>query len=463
MCKNAQNCGKTGVFTLSVSNLQHEGQNRGFGKKAKICFSCRTHHHFGVFWCRASFSQKKVFPKSTKFRWNHWKRSAKLARPQNAIFAPKGPKWAILVRAPKRSRYICRCILLPFPYIFKKTRTIVWYFLLFPFLTTSHFPSFNDRTFLCNKYLSFWSWFWSMFLCSCWLCLFFFVGASASDSPSSFLFSFFNLVFFFFLPVVFLLFWVVCLLVLVFSSPPLASFPSLVFSSLHNLCYFVFSSFPASLHVSRLIVLAVVVLVIIPPLSQLVFLLLPSPPTRIWTGKHWTKKQIILFAYRRSLRKCPFTESLFLFSVVDFFHPQNMFLFHVLGISFEGVRDSLLLHICFFCVWCLAHNLLSVQLVSCACILWIRCLLCSSSSFFLCFCLWCFCYGFWFVSCQFLSSSWDCLSLIALSWCCFFYFVSWLLVCVCVFSWAAFSGEPSRKVVWVWPTGRGQYTFRVFS
>ena len=35
MCKNAQNSRKTVVFTLSVSNLQHEGQNRGFGKKAK--------------------------------------------------------------------------------------------------------------------------------------------------------------------------------------------------------------------------------------------------------------------------------------------------------------------------------------------------------------------------------------------------------------------------------------------
>ena len=88
------------------------------------------------------FRQKKVFPKSTKFRWNHWKRSAKLARPQNAIFAPKSPKWAILVRVTKRSRYTCRCILLPFAYIFKKTRTIVWYFLLFSFLTTSLFLSF---------------------------------------------------------------------------------------------------------------------------------------------------------------------------------------------------------------------------------------------------------------------------------------------------------------------------------
>ena len=173
-----------------------------------------------------------------------------------------------------------------------------------------------------------------------------------------------------------------------FFSPPLASFPSLVFPSLHHLCYFVISSFLScffaciscdcscccgSCHYSSSFSTCV---------SSS-----PQPPARIWTGKQWTKKQIILFAYRGSLRKCPFTESLFLFSVVDFFHPQKMFLFHVLGLSFEGVRDSLLLHICFCCVWCLAHNLLSVQLVSCACILWIRCLLCSSSSFFLCFCL----------------------------------------------------------------------------
>ena len=103
----------------------------------------------------------------------------------------------------------------------------------------------------------------------------FFVGASASDSPSSFLF--FYLVFFF-LPVVFLLFGLYVFLFLFFSL--------LLFSFL-LLCFLLFITcvillflpfFPASLHVSRVIVLAVVVLVIIPPLSQIVFLLLPSPP-----------------------------------------------------------------------------------------------------------------------------------------------------------------------------------------
>ena len=143
LCTDAQNCGETAFLTFTVWSLQHEGQNRGFGKGAKIYFWCRTHHDFvWVFWCRASFSRKTVLPTSTKVRWNHWKRSAKLARPQNAILAPEGPKWAILVRVTKRSRYICRCTRGACRYIFKKTRTIVWYFLLFPFLTTSHFLSF---------------------------------------------------------------------------------------------------------------------------------------------------------------------------------------------------------------------------------------------------------------------------------------------------------------------------------
>ena len=93
MCKNAQNCGKKVFFLHCRSQICNMKVKIGVSKKkAKIDFWCRTHHHFCVFRCRASFLQKTVFPKSTKFRWNHWKRSAKLARPQNAIFAPKGPK-----------------------------------------------------------------------------------------------------------------------------------------------------------------------------------------------------------------------------------------------------------------------------------------------------------------------------------------------------------------------------------
>ena len=65
----------------------------GFRKKGQNLFLVP---HPSSFLCfsvsRLVFATKMVFPKSTKFRWNHWKRSAKLARPLNAIFAPKGPK-----------------------------------------------------------------------------------------------------------------------------------------------------------------------------------------------------------------------------------------------------------------------------------------------------------------------------------------------------------------------------------
>ena len=131
--------------------------------------------------------------------------------------------------------------------------------------------------FLCNKYLSFFFNGSGQFVCVLVGCVCFFVGASASDSPSSFLFSFFNLVLFF-VSCCLSSFWVVCILVLVFFPPPLVSFPSLVFPSLHHLCYLFLHFFPVSLHVSRVIVLAVVVLVITPPFSQFLFLLLPSPP-----------------------------------------------------------------------------------------------------------------------------------------------------------------------------------------
>ena len=115
----------------------------GFRKKGQNLFLVP---HPSSFLCfsvsRLVFAKNGVSKIDENFAETTKKRSAKLARPQNAIFAPKGPKWAILVRATKRSRYICRCILLPFPFIFKKTRTIVWYFLLFPFLTTGPFLSF---------------------------------------------------------------------------------------------------------------------------------------------------------------------------------------------------------------------------------------------------------------------------------------------------------------------------------
>ena len=107
--------------------------------------------------------------------------------------------------------------------------------------------------------------------------------------------------------------------------------------------------------------------------------------SRTW----WTENTyLMLLAFRGSLRKCPFTKPFFL--LLDFFHPQNIFSFHVLGKSFEGVRDSLLLLICcfFVCfdVWnstFFRSNLSLVPAFFGFIVFFVRALL-----LFWCFCLW---------------------------------------------------------------------------
>ena len=146
----------------------------GFRKKGQNIFLVPHPSSFLCFLVSRLVFAKKVFPKSTKFRWNHWKRSAKLARPQNAIFAPKGPKWAILVRVTKRSRYILSLHSPSFRIHLQEDKDNCLIFLAFFLLDNKSLSIIlMIELFLCNKYLSFWSWFWSIFLCSCWLCLFF--------------------------------------------------------------------------------------------------------------------------------------------------------------------------------------------------------------------------------------------------------------------------------------------------
>ena len=126
------------------------------------------------------------------------------------------------------------------------------------------------------------------------------------------------------------------------------------------------------------------------------------------------------------------------------------------------------IHCCFFVVvvllfGCLGKSLLSVQLVSCACIPWICCVLCSCSSYFVSFCLFgVFLMGsalclwnalrhlgivFPWLLCPDVASSTSCLG-------CSFLRVDF---------GAAFLREPSRGIVWVWPTERGQSIFLGFS
>ena len=132
----------------------------------------------------------------------------------------------------------------------------------------------------------------------------------------------------------------------------------------------------------------------IPPLSHLVFLLLPRPPRahlkRRNTGNN---KYFILFAFGGALRKCPFTISWFIVVLwwISFIHrtcfvwcswkmfwgTKGLFLASLLLLLlslllllplFLGVRNRAFFRISF---------------VSCVCTLWIRCLLFSCSLFWL--------------------------------------------------------------------------------
>ena len=278
-------------------------------------------------------------------------------------------------------------------------------------------------------------WFWSIFLCSCWLCLFFWLVPLLLILLHHSVFSF-QFCLLIFLSVVFLLLGG-CM-----SSCSCASYflLLLIFLLLWFLLFityviFVFSSF-----------------------LSLCFFFSPGPSAHL-KKKTMEKKDFICLPFGDLCENVLSQNHSLFVSLVDFFHPLNIF--HVLGLRFEVVRDSLLLLIVFFVFWCLEPALRSVQFVFVLAffgfvVFFVRAI------YFLCLCLCGGFYGFWFVSFRFSSSSWDCLSLIALSWCCFFYLMSWLLVCLCGFL-DRLLREPSRGVVWVWPTGRGQYIFRLFS
>ena len=136
--KCAEPRGKWGFY---ISDLEIATRSKKWGswKKGPKFISWARSANFCVFFWRASIFSKTGFSKSTDFAWNHCNRSAIVARPKTTIFAPKGPKSAILELTARGSRNISHCIALPFPFTFKKTRRIPRIFLPFPFLTTGPF------------------------------------------------------------------------------------------------------------------------------------------------------------------------------------------------------------------------------------------------------------------------------------------------------------------------------------
>ena len=88
-------------------------------------------------------------------------------------------------------------------------------------------------------------------------------------------------------------------------------------------------------------------------LLLLIFCLFFSPGPRVRLKRNTNEKNnyLILFAFRGSLRKCPLRKVIvYLFFWWISFCSQNMYLLDIVGICFEGVRDSLLLLICCYIV-----------------------------------------------------------------------------------------------------------------
>ena len=75
--------GRMGFSGSRSRNFYGKAQNQGPGKIGKIYLCWRAPPHFVRFRGAPGFSPKTGFSKSTNFRWNHWKRSAKRSRCEN--------------------------------------------------------------------------------------------------------------------------------------------------------------------------------------------------------------------------------------------------------------------------------------------------------------------------------------------------------------------------------------------
>ena len=242
-----------------------------------------------------------------------------------------------------------------------------------------------------------------------------------------------NFVFFVFVSVVFLQFWVACLCVLVIFLI-LLLFISFLLWFLLWLAYVIFYFIPFVLRRSRLIVFAVVVFVLIPPLSHLLFFLSPPPPRAHLKRKTMEEQLSHFVCLSEILAKTSFKKQLF-FSLVDFFRPRNMFCLKFLEFVLmeQGFVCFYLLFCCFgVCKGAFFRSNFSLVLALFGFVVFsVRVLLMLCVSACLVFLMGS---GYFF---QFSSSVWDCLFFIVLSWCCFFYFMSWLLVCL----WNALGGS----------------------
>ena len=129
------------------------------------------------------------------------------------------------------------------------------------------------------------------------------------------------------------------------SYPPTASYPSFVFLSVAHSYLVLMFFFVLCFHFVLCVFFSLFLLF-------LIFCVFFSPGPLVRSRRTTMERTTISFCLpcgdlcENVLR----AKLLFMFSFVDSFCPQNMFLLDILGICFEGVRDSLLLLICCYIV-----------------------------------------------------------------------------------------------------------------
>ena len=135
-----------GKVGLSCSNLEMATRSsRSWSSKhGQNLFLGRAHPHCCVCVCvwrldfakKTGFENQPIFAETTEKVVPKW-------RGRNAVFAPKGPKQAILELAARWSRNIFHSTAPPFTVTFKKRRKIVSFFAVH-FLTAGLLLSFYD-------------------------------------------------------------------------------------------------------------------------------------------------------------------------------------------------------------------------------------------------------------------------------------------------------------------------------
>ena len=342
---HAQNCGENGFFTLPVPKIQWKGPKAGTSKNGQIYLCWRAPPHFVRFVGAPGFRQKRVFENRAIFA-ETTENVVPNGRGSKTHFCTVGFEIGHLTSA---SNIVPKYFSLNWHFLShspsRRQAELFYFSCLFPFLRTGPFLYFSWLHFFLQQLLQFVLFVVFLFCCFCWLCLFF-CWCLCFWFYFVIPFSLLTSVFLFFLSCSFSSFFAFH----VFSSCCL-SYPPPVFLSFS---YVSFCDSPLSCsHVSFCPLFSFSIsfdcflLCVFSPcsssFSSFVFSS-PQAPACAWEGQPWIEQPSHFVCLSGIFAKMSFAH---IYCVFTFwwisFCSQSMYLLDIVGICFEGVRDSWLL------------------------------------------------------------------------------------------------------------------------